>query len=218
MGEQTYRQVTVPEAGEDLLESLRAMSESTISVTTCDSVAEADLIADAAIADGKTVNRRNPMVFWINGVNLYIHNGTRIRPANMTEYWNTTYTGKGEWFSLAAGNWLQIGPTSGCPARPYDRVVTAQANVNVNIGKGDDNVAGWAYLAIEINGQKSPYTALDEGLVQGAGCYNLLHVPAGESPNVRMMIGARGKTIQYMMDPSLSSLHVTASPSAMDMD
>ena len=218
MGEQTYRGVTIPEPNEDILDSLKTMSESTISVTTCDSVDEADLIVDTAKQDGHTVSPRHPMVFWINGLQLMIHNGTRIRPANMKAYWNSTYSGKNEWFSLGAGKWLQIGPTSSCPARPYDRVITAQANVNVNIGKGDDNVKGWAYLAIEINGQRSPFTSLDEGLVQGAGCYSVLRVPAGESPSVKMMIGARGKTIQYMMDPSLSSLHVIEEPVTMNMD
>lgn len=62
MGEQTYRSVTVPEYGEDLIESIRAMSESTISVTTCDSVAEADLIADTAISGYPARTRRRSVL------------------------------------------------------------------------------------------------------------------------------------------------------------
>lgn len=217
MGKKNYRKITVPEFGEDLLESIEAMADSTISITTCASVDEANLIADTAIKDGKVVNALNPMVFWINASNLYVHNGQRIRPANMKGFWRTTYRGAGNWYNLAKDAYLQIGATSACPARPYDRCITAQANINCNINKGDENLPGWAYAMVEINGVRGPYTRMDEGLVEGTSAYDFRFVPAGEAPKVRMLFTARGANLKYKMDPSLSSLHVTEEPISMDM-
>lgn len=217
MGKKNYRKITVPEFGEDLLESIEAMADSTISITTCASVAEANLIADTAIKDGKVVNALNPMVFWINASNLYVHNGQRIRPANMKGFWRNTKMGTGNWWNLEKDKWQQIGSTSPCPARPYDRCITAQANINANIGRGDDNQPGWAYMAVEINGVRGPFTRMDEGMVEGTSAYDFRFVPAGEAPNVRMMFTARGANIKYQIDPSLSSLHVTEEPISMDM-
>lgn len=209
-----------PEINEDILETLETTLLDAGVAIPAEDTASAGVIADEIVAAGRAINDSHPIHFIIGGRNLYIYNGERLRPANLTAYWSNRFSGDvGNWQTIPAGTTRTIVQDTKCPARPYDRMIDCDALLNINVGSGGENVAGFVIANIHIEGTKYMGTWLDEATnTEGAMIVARQFVDAGHSPDVKLTLTAYSAAMQYRIAGNIGArLRVVERPCTMDL-
>lgn len=211
--------LTVPEAGEDILATLETAAMNSTAVIPVTDVDEATLVAAQITAAGRPITSKNPVVFVVNAVNIYIYNGDKILPAVQNLYYKATKRGSGAWKTLKPSRGDVTIMTQKIPAKPYRRMVSATALLNINIGKGDESVPGWVAAFLEINGVNCVATRLDESSIEGANMMGRLFVEAGVAPTVKLQFRAHSANMKYYISTALGAVIFTETrPGTMDLE
>lgn len=211
--------ITVPEAGDDILGSLESQALDSTAAIPVASIAEAELVAAQVKAAGRPITAARPVIFLINRVNLYIYDGDLLRPANEILLNKAAKTGSGRWKTLKPSTGDLTILTCAIPAKPYDRVVDATAILNIDIGRGDENVAGWVKAFIDINGANYTTTRLDESTMEGSTMIGRAVVKAGVAPIVKLQFRAYGANMKYYISTASSTtIYAETRPIKMDIE
>lgn len=211
--------LTVPEAGEDILETLETAAMDSTAVIPVASVDEATLVANQIMAAGRPITSTRPVIFVVNRVNVWIYDGDEMRPAVQNLYYKATKKGSGTWKTLKPSKGDVTILTRVIPAQPYDRLVMAQAILNINVGKGDEDIPGWINAFIDINGTNCSATRLDESAIEGSAMFGRLSVPAGVTPTVKLQFRAVSKNVPYYISAGAGvALWTETRPVKMDLE
>ena len=211
--------LTVPEAGEDILESLETAAMNSTAVIPVASVDEATLVANQMMATGRAITSTRPVIFVVNRVNIYIYDGDIMRPAVQNLYYKATKKGSGAWKTLkpSAGDVTIL--SCPCAAKPYRRMVSVNAVLNINIGKGDESVSGYVKSFIEIDGVNCGATRLDESSLEGSNMMGRRVVEAGETPDIKLQFRAYGANMKYYISTALGAfIYAETRPVTMDIE
>ena len=210
----SLRGVQLPDAGDNILPSLGEIARTTGSIRAVDSVAAARTILTAAETAGLAPTPQYPAYFDIGGI-VYRATGAKVNsvwtlsPINETEVTVNNYAGGTITRESGAQHALI---TSSLPARPYDRVVSAQGMVNAS-ANGTIGLrililnAGGATARWETGAGLQTQTAINSGVV-----------PAGVDPQVILALtfgGTGNSTATISSSAGANRLIVEAKPITM---
>ena len=209
----------VPEYGEDLLDSLESTLMNSTAVIPVASVDEATLVANQMMAAGRPITSAAPVLFVVNRVNIYIYDGGLMRPAVQNLYYKATRKGSGTWKTLKPSEGDKTILSCPCAAKPYRRMVSVNAVLNINIGKVDESVPGYVKSFIEIDGVNCGATRLDESSMEGSNMMGRCVVEAGETPDIKLQFRAYGANMKYYISTALGAfIYAETRPVTMDIE
>ena len=208
------RGVQIPESGDKIPPGLGEIARTTGSIRAVDSVAAARVILTSAEAAGLAPTPQYPAYFDIGGI-VYRATGAKpngvwtLSPVNEVEVKVNSYAGG----TVTKGAGTQHALiTSSLPARPYDRVVSAQGMVNAS-ASGTIGLrililnAGGATARWETGAGLQTQTAINSGVV-----------PAGVDPQVILALsfgGTGNSTATISSSADANRLIVEAKPITM---
>ena len=209
------RGVQIPAAGEAILPSLGEIARTTGSIRAVDSVAAARSILTGAETAGLAPSPQYPAYFDVAGI-IYRATGAKtngvwtLSPVNEVEVKVNSYAGGTITRESGAQHALI---TSSLPARPYDRVVSAQGMVNASTS----GTIGLRILILNTGGATARWET-GAGL-QTQTAINSGVVPAGTDPQVILALtfgGTGNSTATISSSADANRLIVEAKPITMD--
>ena len=220
MSTKHYRGPQLPMAGEDILDSLDTMMDTSIVATPADSVAGARVILETAANAGATITPANPMIFLIGGLNQYIADGTknssgvwRLSPVNEIEYSEVALTGQPEIVRTGAGSYNRL-ITDTLATRPYDRVAIGWGVATGDVTAGRFNMV--VRMQSTQDGQLARWDSADG--MNTVATMNLAKIPAGVNPDINlstMSAGTGTNRVQLSSANNATKLIVLAFPITM---
>lgn len=207
--------MTLPEAGDGLLEGFHEAFHTAGVVTPAESVDAARVLLNRGASEGIGATSGVPWFFNVASL-LYVADGSKntsgqfsLTPVNEVETKLKTYN-LGSKLTLKAAQFSGLGDVA-LPQRPYRRLVFAAANAWAR-------TTGTVDLALSVNGDMN-LSRFDPGAgdEQSQTVFNFGFIEANAVPNISWGVrgGSAGGTAQMSADSKLSRCVVMAFPASM---
>lgn len=213
MSIQHWKDVTLPQAGDPLLESIKVFADTAGIIGRASSPAAALAILSRLPTGSVTPAR--PAYFDIESI-VWRADGTtvagapRLEPINANERATDRFAGPGA-TTVAADQFTAL-QTSSLGVRPYRRAVTIRASA---FGQG---ISGKTDLAIQVAGVTLARSRFDTGDEQSNVVIADAEIPQGADPQITMGIqgGPGGGQVGVYGNQLFNQISVTALPIATD--